>query len=148
MKKKDIAAHVNHLIERLDDQQRELQRLKRVLEHTQARMTSHAEHESKARRHIVAGLGGLQWKSQAGHSRFIIALSDSHLNNLLQYSGCEGEAREMVQEELRRREIDRQFRLSELATQRSVARGIKQAKAGKLRKSPSKRKTVRRAKKA
>lgn len=109
---------------------------------------------------IVNGLGGMQWKSRSGHSRFLVVLSDLHLNNLLQHKDCQGEVHRLVREELQRREIDRQYPME---TQASVARGMQQAQEGKLsdgptfpdrakvrvkRSYPSKRKAARRSKKA
>lgn len=132
MKKSDIIALIeqeraNNLMSSrnlrtlIADQAAEIQRLKRVMQHTQGRMNSHAEAGVAAQRYVLdklkgvvdemkEGLGGGTWKTAAGHKRFIALLSDGHLRNIISYPQAPERVKEKCKAELERRAIDQSYR--------------------------------------
>lgn len=62
---------------------------------------------------IYEGLGGLIWRTQAGHTRFLAILSSEHLENIKLWPSATPQAIHLCNKELERRRIDAEFRRKE-----------------------------------
>jgi len=62
---------------------------------------------------VTTGLGGTMWRTQEGHSRWIAVLTTQHLESILRGGFGTPKSRDDIRVELKRRQIDREYREGE-----------------------------------
>lgn len=71
------------------------------------------DHFDKKVQTIYEGMGGAIWRTQAGHARFVALLSTPHLENVIAWERSSEFIKERCTDEIKRRNIDLSFRLSD-----------------------------------
>jgi len=109
--KKELLAQLQRLARRVES-------LETKLDNTMVNFAREAEHTHRTFERITEGMGGVVWRTKAGHARFIALLSTEHLHNIMLWPNATERVKLLCAAELKRRTLDDQWRRKERAAKR------------------------------